>query len=446
MGQRAILVMRSVTALRRSLSKIRRIVLAGLVVVSCSQVCSAQGLMIPGVGAKNRSFGGAATGNAIDAPGALFFNPAAMSKLAGNEIVIGVEVPFTRETVTSTGFGSSGTTRADVGIFPLSTTSIVFRPESQPHVTYGLGMFSAGGLFTNYPGDASNPVLQPRPPNGAGAGPLFSLLSLLQFVPAASVQVTDNLSFGAGPVVTLATLQLGPASLAPPDDANGDGFFTYPPATGTHPHYGLGFQLGAYYTADSGFNFGVSYKSTNWLETIEVNSQDELGGARELQFQLDLPRVYSIGMSYEGIPCWLFAADVRYVDYDNVDTLSNSGFNPDGSVRGVGWESVWSLSLGLQKQLSQTSSFRAGWFMTENPIPDENAAFNVGAPAYYKHILSSGLSFQLTPAVTTNIAYYYAPVSKISGPIQLPTGPAPGTRVTNAVSSHAILFSMAFKY
>ena len=275
---------------------------------------------------------------------------------------------------------------------------------------------------------------------------MFSLLSLLQFVPAASAQLNDKFSVGAGPVVTLATLQLNPASLAPPDDANGDGFFTYPSATGTHPHYGLGFQVGAYYTSDSGLNAGVSYKSPNWLEKIKINSQDELGGARELEFDLDLPPVYSLGVSYDGIPCWLFAADVRYVDYDSVQTLSDSGFNPDGSIRGVGWESVWSLSMGLQKQISNSASFRAGWFMTENPIPDGNAAFNIGAPAYYKHILSTGLSYQLTPAVTTHLAYYYAPESRITGPFVAPTGPIAGTRVSNTVSSNAILFSLAFKY
>ncbi len=408
--------------------------------------CLAQGLIIPGVGAKNRSFGGAATGNAIDGPGALFFNPATMTKLDGNQIVIGVEIPFISEQVSSSLPGLSGQTDAEVGIFPLSTTSVIYRPDPDSDWTYGLGMFSAGGIFSNYPGDDSNPILQPPPPNGVGAGQLFSLLSLLQFTPAISAKLTDRLSIGGGPVVTMTTVQLAPVTLAAPDDADGDGFFSYPYAIGTHPHYGLGFQIGAYFTGQSGLNLGFSYKSPNWFETIKINAQDELRRARRLEFDFDLPPVYSFGISYEGIPDWLIAADLRLVDYDSVPILSDSGFNADGSVRGLGWESVWSLSLGIQYECSDWTSLRTGWFVTENPIPDSVAAFNVGAPAYYQNILSAGLSHRFTEAIEAHFTYYHAPQTEISGPFVAPTGPVPGTNVTDSVSSHAILLSCQFDY
>ncbi len=422
------------------------LVCLALHLVGLAQTCMGQGLMIPGVGAKNRSFGGAATGNALDTAGGLFFNPATLSQMQGRRIIIGVEIPFISESVSSSAFGSSGETDAKVGIFPLSTTALTYRDESLPELTYGLGMFSAGGLFGNYPADESNPVLSPPPPNGVGAGQLFNLLSLLQFTPAVAAQMTERLSIGGGPIITLATLQLAPVTLAPPDDANGDGFFSYPQAIGTHPHYGLGFQIGAFYKGDAGLNFGCSYKSPNWLEKIKINSHDEIGRPRPLTFHLDLPPVYSLGVSYEGLPCWLLAADIRYTDYNSVSVLSDSGFNPDGSVRGVGWESVWSLSLGVQRQLGEKASLRVGWFCTENPIPDALTAFNIGAPAYYTNIVSTGLSCRLSEAIALDLGYFYAPRSQISGPFVTPAGPLPGTQITDSVSSHSILMSLAFDY
>ena len=48
---------------------------------------------------------------------------------------------------------------------------------------------------------------------------------------------------------------------------------------------------------------------------------------------------------------------------------------------------------------------------------------------------------QLTPAITSHLAYYYAPESRITGPFVTPGGPVPGTRVSNTVSSNAILLS-----
>lgn len=420
--------------------------LAILGVLMCHQVCLAQGLMIPGVGAVNRSMGGAATGNSIDSAGAMFFNPATLTGVDDNHIALSIEVPFINEQVSSSAFGMSGQTSAEVGIFPLTTLAFVYRPKTLPEITLGLGMFSAGGIFGNYPADESNPILSPPPPTGFGVGQAFNLLSLQQFTPTIAAQMTERFSFGISPIITLATLQLSPVSLAAPDDANGDGTFSYPSAIGTHPHYGLGFQVGGYYTMESGLNFGFSYKSPNWLEKIKVNASDELGRPRALAFDLDLPPVYSLGMSYEGIPQWMIAADVRYVDYERVAVLSDSGFNPDGSVRGVGWESVWSLSLGLQKEFSDTCSVRIGWFATENPVPNSLAAFNIGSPAYYRHILSAGISKRFSDFFTTHFAYYHSPKSEVSGPFVTPGGAIPNSNVTDSVESHAILMAMAFDY
>src|SRR5205085_1011639 len=102
-----------------------------------------------------------------------------------------------------------------------------YLPEGSP-VSFGLGIHAVAGFGVDYPGSRFNPLLTPPPPAGVGVGPVFSQYQVLQITPAAAYQVTDRLSVAAGPIVDLAYLQVDPGLNAAPDDANGDGFASFP--------------------------------------------------------------------------------------------------------------------------------------------------------------------------------------------------------------------------
>ena len=59
----------------------------------------AQGFVLSGVGAVNRSLGGAGTAVALDASGPLQWNPAAISALPGTRIDLSVETVFNRNSL-----------------------------------------------------------------------------------------------------------------------------------------------------------------------------------------------------------------------------------------------------------------------------------------------------------------------------------------------------------
>jgi long-chain fatty acid transport protein len=392
----------------------------------------------------------------IESMGAIFWNPASISALPSNEVSIGGELPLIEMHVTSGvdagAFGPGtppvdlfGETRATTGVFPLASLAAIYHPEFDPNLTFGLGMFAAGGLYANYRGDASNPILSPQPPNGFGSSNTFSLFSLLQVMPTAGYKVTDRLSVGFSPVVTMAILQGSPSGLSAPDDANGDGFATYPAADGTHPHYALGFQLGLYYDMDD-WQFGFNYKSRGWFETFELYGHDELGFPRTLTADIDIPESYLFGVAYKGIERLLLAADIRYVDNDAVDVFGKSGFKADGSLSGLGWRSVVAVALGAAYDATEKMTLRAGFYAGESPIADGQAAFNVSAPVYYNYLYSCGFSYKFTKAITLHTAYYHAPEATVRGPFQTPTGPVAGTFVENRVSSNAILIGAQVKF
>ncbi len=382
--------------------------LAGSPAVLC-----AQGIVIPGVGPINRSMGGAAVAAPLDAAGAIQWNPATLSGLETSEAVLGVELLYLSTYVSSTVGQYSGETRSDSGVSPLPTVAISLHNEESPW-TFGLGLFSIGGFGVNYPasfpGAAMNPVLAPQAYGGFGS--VSSRLQVLQLVPTAAVQVTERLSVGFAPTVSMADAALDPGAVGP------GGFI---PATHGRVNWGLGFQAGLYYVTDSCWHFGLSYKSPQWFETFHFNATS-VGLPRPVEMNIDYPSITSLGIAYYGVPGLIWDVDLRYVDYAHARLFGGApGWDASGNLTGLGWRSVFSVATGVQYQWTEALSLRLGYVYTDNPIPNEFAAINIAAPAIYQHILSMGATLRVTCRTSFSLAYLHAFENSIEGP--LPTVP-----------------------
>jgi long-chain fatty acid transport protein len=264
-------------------------VLSGMVAAEAAK--AQEGTILSGSGPVNRSFGGAAVAAPLSASGAMFWNPATISGLGRSELEASAELLFPHTQVNSAvsagalgpgvpPIGLAAQTDSDIGAFPLPTIGLAYLPEGSP-LSFGLGVFAAAGFGVDYAGSTTNPALTAPPPTGIGFGPVFSELEVLQITPAVAYRLTDRLSVAAGPTLDLATLKLAPGLFAAPDDANRDGFATYPQATHSQTTWGGGFVVGAYYQADT-WAVGASLKSPQWFDTLRFNSSDELGRPRTL--------------------------------------------------------------------------------------------------------------------------------------------------------------------
>jgi long-chain fatty acid transport protein len=422
------------------------------------QPASAQfGVVFSGAGAENRSMGGASTAAPLDASGALYWNPAAITGLCGSEVGVSLESLYPHARLASSlpanaaGLGVppvslAGSDHSDAGIFLLPTVGLVYQaPES--NVVWGLGLFSAGGFAVNYPASNTNPILTAQPPRGLGVGALDAQLQVFQVVPTAAVRLTDHLSVGVAPTLSLATLTADPAFLAAPDDANGDHFRTFEPATHGRTRAGGGFQAGVFYTTESAWNFGFSFKSPQWFETFSYNATDELGRPRPLSVRFDYPMIASLGTSYTGFEHLTLAADFRYIDYHNTAGFSHTGFDPGtGAVRGLGWNSIFAMALGAQYELSNTTSVRIGYTYNTNPIPDDRTSFNVGSPLILEHAIYVGATWKVTESFRLSVAYAHGFDNSIQGPIVSPLGPIPGSAVQSTVSADTFVFGATFRF
>ncbi len=429
---------------------------AGLILGVATTPAVAQfGPMLSATGPINRSMGGASTAAPLSASGALLWNPATLSGLDGPQLDIGAELLFPQTSLSSSvpantfgpGFppvNMAGRTDNEDSVFALPTMALSYRPEESPF-TYGMGIFAVAGFGLNYAGSNTNPVLTAPAPNGLGFGPIFSQYQALQIAPALVYDVNDQLSVSVSPLLDIGTLQLDPAVIAAPDDANGDGFATYPPGMHSRNAWGAGFNLGAYYRAGD-WGFGSAYKSPQWFQSYRFNTSNELGQPRTADFNLNLPAIISVGTSWKGIDRLLLAADLRYLDFDNTAGFGESGFAPSGALNGVGYQSIFALALGAQYQLTEAMSTRVGYSWSENPIPSSQTAVNVASPLTIQHMLSAGASYQVTDAFSLSLAYSHAFENSISGPIVLPTGAVPGTSIQSSTAADMIVVGATVKF
>lgn len=394
------------------------------------QEADAQGIVIPGAGPVNRSMAGAGVAAPLDAAGALHWNPASISGLESSEFVIGAELLYLTTHVGSSYGPWAGETRSESGVNILPTVAVVFQPEDSPW-TFGLGMFSIGGFGVNLPGSSPVPPTNPILSQTFGGGPFYSKLAVLQLAPTASLKLTERLSIGLAPTFAVADAALDPNAFAP----------GAPEGTHTRSIWGLGFQAGIYYETENSWHLGASYKSPQWFE--EANFNTMIGGVpRTDALKVDYPAILSLGAAYYGLPRTIWAVDFRYVDYANAQLFGqDAGYNLNGTWTGLGWRSVFSVATGVQYQLTDAWSLRAGYVYNDNPIEDADAFFNVASPAIYQHIVSLGASWSITRRTSLVVAYLHAFENSISGP-----WPVPDTAVTTRQSIDCLVAGLQVKF
>jgi long-chain fatty acid transport protein len=384
-----------------------------------------QGLAISGVGPVNQSMAGAATACPIDAAGAMMWNPATISGLATSEVSIGVGLAMPSSNLSSRiPAGSLGngvpslplaeSDSSEAGFSAIPSIGFVERLDCTA-LSYGLGVFGIGGFRVNYPASTDNPVLTEQPPLGLGIGRIFSEVEILQMAPTISYAVTEQFSIGVAPTVTMAKISADPLLLASPDDANGDGFPSYPAGRGNRVKF-------------------------------RFRTEDELGRPRTEKFEFMYPIIVTLGTAYSGFDDIVFALDMRLFDYGNATGFQETGFNPDGSLAGLGWSSILAVSTGLQFQVRPGLFLRCGYSYNQNPISGFDSGFNVASPVIVQHFAYFGGSLRLSKSSCFSVCYTHGFENDVAGPIQSAAGPIPDTLVTNEASLDAVSFGVTVNY
>lgn len=365
-----------------------------------------QGVFLRGAGAINESMGGTATGAPIDALGALQWNPAGISALEKNEISFAAGLLLPTASISS----PQGEIDGQPGTALAPCMGITWR-EPCSKWTYGLGIISVGGAKSAFP---SLKKIAGADPTLRELDTLNSDILILQVAPTVSYQLTEKLSIGAAPTLTLCQLLCDPLYISQAPE--GTGPLSFPSGSSSRYCYGGGFQFGLFYDTKCNWQFGLCYKSPQWMEpfryqTEEYSASGEYLGTDVRKLRINLPQTISLGAAYTGFDKTLIALDLRYFSYASA-----------GDFTKLGWRDVFGFNLGIQRILTDRITGRIGYAYNQNPISDAYTYRNLASSMITEHTLFMGTTLKITQQIDLSLTYAHAFSNEISGasPLGMP--------------------------
>jgi long-chain fatty acid transport protein len=155
--------------------------------------------------------------------------------------------------------------------------------------------------------------------------------------------------------------------------------------------------------------------------------------------------IVTTGIAYSGSERLTYAADVRYIDYQNTKGFDQTGFDQTGAVKGLGWKSIWVFAGGLQTRVSDRFTIRGGYGFNGNPMKDQNTFFNLGSPLVTQHQSNIGFSYKVKQRISASFAYHHAFENDIQGQYQIPAGSVPRTSVHPDFGTDFLVLSLNLK-
>lgn len=209
---------------------------------------------------------------------------------------------------------------------------------------------------------------------------------------------------------------------------------------GSDTSFGAGLRLGWMGKFNNNMTLGLAYATKVYMTKFE-RYQELLAE----QGDFDIPANMSIGMAYEVDRTLIVAADIQQIWYSGIAAVSNPGPSltganvfADGQGRlgqnnglGFGWDDMTIFKFGVIKILSANWTARAGLSFTDQPIPDDQATFNILAPGVIEKHMAFGFSFRNSPHSEWSITYEHAFENEVKGDFPVAFGGTPDAKQTN---------------
>ncbi|MDQ8194083.1 outer membrane protein transport protein [Coraliomargarita sp. SDUM461004] len=301
-----------------------------------------------------------ARGNAFvataDTPSAVYFNPAGITQLEGQNASLGLYAISAN--VEFTGNGTSGKTDSTAQFVPqlYYTYSL-----DNSNWSFGIGVFAPFGLSIDWGDDSPFPS---KARNGR--------LSYISINPVVAYQISDELSLGAGVSLDYAEFEVEQA--------------LFPNNLGTFEFAGdgttVGFNFGLLYQPNKNWSFGLNFRSATSVELdgdstvktpIAIAPAFPAAGTYQSNSSanFDLPQNIDIGVSYRPNEDWNFEINIDWTDFDVVNS-SIIEATPLGDVSfPLNYEASFTYEFGVTRYLNDGYYISTGYIFSEQSVPDE---------------------------------------------------------------------------
>ena len=319
----------------------------------------ALGFLIP-----NQDASAIARGNAFgataDNPSAIYYNPAGITQIPGTELQVG-DLNYLGIDV---GYEGSAGSHAETQYQVLPVPQIYFTTAiSNSPFSFGLGVYAPFGLGVDWPENSPLRSLA-----------LDSKLTYITINPVLAWKILPSLSVAAGPTFNYAKIEFSRGLATPSDYFRFDG-----------DDYALGMTAGVLWQPVEKWSFGANYRLATTMDfrgsAVYGATQ---GGPTEYtraDGRVPFPQIISGGISFRPTPKWNFEADVDYINWDTLNTVTLNGtrnlfgFNLPLQLN---WHDSWQYKFGVTRYLENGWYVSAGYFFSSDTT--SSADYSPGVP------------------------------------------------------------------
>lgn len=376
-----------------------------------------------------------------DNPAAIYYNPAGIARLTGDQLRSGIYgiyldptfEPPAAEPNSGTSYHVNNNLAAAPQLF------ITHALEKLP-LSLGLGVYAPYGAGVSWPQDT-----------GFRSVATKGRLTYIRFNPVVAAELSPGLSIGAGVMVDYGKiiLEQGLLRTATPFANNfrfeGDGL-------------SVGYNLGLLWQPHGKISLGATFRSsTSFTMTghTEFEQQPVIQPTRlkaEADFEFPLTAVF--GIAFRPTPKWNLEFNADYTDWSSLgNILLRQQSPPPFPVQqdipvSLRWEPSWNYCFGLTRYLDGGWHVSAGYLFNENSVPD--AYYTPLAADLDRHFFSVGVGHKGN-RLDFDVAYQFG-----YGPARTVTGSAPASQPglfagqtadgTYKFTSHALLVTLGIRF
>ena len=316
-----------------------------------------------------------------DNPSAIYYNPAGITQLEGNNFRAGVYGIYLDPSFSPPNGGNTYHSSDNLAAAPQFFYSHTF---TNSPLSLGLGVYAPYGGSIDWPDDTGFRTVATK-----------GKLTYLTLNPAVALKLLPSLSVGAGLMVNYAKMETeqGLASYYPPPSTRAN-FFHF-----IGDGWSVGYNLGLFWRPVENISFGATFRSSakntfkghtdfEWLSAHIADTT--LPAQMDLTFPLDAV----FGVSYRPTPKWNLEFDADYTDWSSfgTTTIYQGGTAPLGVKQNVpvnlGWQASWMFEFGATRYFDNGWHVSAGYVFNENSVP--NTYYSPLAADLDRHFFSVG--------------------------------------------------------
>jgi len=295
-----------------------------------------------------------ARGNAFaataDDPSAIYYNPAGITQLEGQNVRAGIYLLSPGVDYESPS-GAKASVNSDFK--PVPQFYYVFSPKDFP-LSFGLGLYAPYGLSLDW---GQNNPFRIEAEKGE--------LTYLTINPVVAYEILPNLSIGVGPTINYsdANFQQG-IGLFPGDQFKVEG-----------SGWDYGFNAGIRWQPLAEWAFGINYRyktTVDYKGSAETSPSPPLPASTSANASIKFPQFVVGGISFRPTTNWNFEFDLDWTDWSTVRQIAIQGTAFGTVTLPLNYRSSFMYEFGATRQLGKGYFVSLGYFYSENSSPDHD--------------------------------------------------------------------------